>query len=139
MIEKAHARCLLVDPRCDVPCSPGGGEALYCECGKCSILVSFVPRAPSHCVVYHRQIIYDLIRSHDDPDGVDTGEGDGGGESKNSNRAAVELSTAFREHVFCLDGPPQLEKEGAAARRMNPQAVGLGIEVLNFLRGRQVG
>lgn len=88
-----------------------------------------------------RQIIYDLVRSHDydlnarggDAAGAESGGGDGGGGSgstrKSTNRAAAELSVAFRDHVFCPDGP-----EGPA----HAQVVALGIEVLNFLRGRQV-
>ena len=68
------------------------------------------------------------MRSHDGLE--DAGEGDSsrGG----ANRAASELSAAFREHLFCVDG---LLGDGS---RVNPQAVALGIEALNFLRGRQV-
>lgn len=105
---------------------------------KCVVLCHVV----SCCVMlYHAvsccipQVIYDLIRSHD---GVDAGKGDGGG-NENTNRAAVELSRAFRDHVFCLDRSRQLEIDGTARRtNRSPQAVGLTIEVLNFLRGRQV-
>lgn len=89
-------------------------------------------------------IIYDLVRSHDDPtENVNTGAGAGGGGGSSSrggdggssggatnNRAAIELSVAFRRHLFRVaDG---------GAQAVNPQAVALGIEVLNFLRGRQI-
>lgn len=67
------------------------------------------------------QIIYDLVRSHDDPESANVSGGC-------TNRAASQLSTAFRDHIFCPAG-------GQSA---NPQAVALGVEALNFLRGRQV-
>eukprot|EP00903_Cladosiphon_okamuranus_P016144 g14899.t1 len=71
-------------------------------------------------------ILYDLVRSHDDPDGAGAG---GGGGDGSSNRAAAELSAAFRKHLFRLAG-------GGAG--VNPQAAALGVEALNFLRGRQI-
>ena len=74
------------------------------------------------------------MRSHEDSE--DIGD-DGGG--KSDNRAALELSAAFREHIFALDEPVRGGKAAAAAaRRPNPQAVALGVEALNYLRGRQV-
>ena len=72
-------------------------------------------------------IIYDLVRSHDDPER--TGGGDGG---EGSNRAATELSAVFRKHLF------RLASGGGAGAEANPQAVALGVEALNFLRGRQI-
>ncbi|CAM9861147.1 unnamed protein product, partial [Ectocarpus sp. 8 AP-2014] len=82
-------------------------------------------------------IVYDLVRSHDD-DETGNGKGGsgaaGGGGSDNNNLAATELSAAFRRHLFHLaEGGEQGEDGG-----VNPQAAALGVEVLNFLRGRQI-
>lgn len=78
------------------------------------------------------------MRSHEDPENS-AGGNDGG----STNRAALELSAAFREHLFCVDGSFAGEGEegrgrGGRQQRPNSQAVALGIEALNFLRGRQV-
>ncbi|CAM9723944.1 unnamed protein product, partial [Laminaria digitata] len=74
-------------------------------------------------------IVYDLVRSHD---GLTDAAGEGDSSRGGANRAASELSSAFREHLFCADGSL------GDGSRVNPQAVALGIEALNFLRGRQV-
>ena len=69
-----------------------------------------------------------MVRSDDSLENAGEGDSSRGG----VNRAASELSAAFREHLFCVDGSL------GDGSRVNLQAVALGIEALNFLRGRQV-
>lgn len=68
------------------------------------------------------------MRSHDDPvESSDRSEGgNAGGET---NYAVSQISAAFKEHLFGFGG------SGSPAYR---QAAALGIDALNFLRGRQV-